>query len=67
MVFPREREAAYVQRMFGWQRARLRRLVLLAPPLLLFFVGVEALLLPLPISPRNWRNAQRSPSSSLSS
>jgi diguanylate cyclase (GGDEF)-like protein len=50
MVFPREREAAYVQRMFGWQRVRLRRLVLLAPPLLLFFVGVEALLLPLPIS-----------------
>src|SRR5688572_18193122 len=50
MVFPREREAAYVQRMFGWQRARLRRLVLLAPPLLLFFVGVQALLLPLPLS-----------------
>ena len=50
MVFPPEREAAYVQRMFGWQRARLRRLVLLAPPLLLFFVGVQALLLPAPLS-----------------
>ncbi|HVQ32524.1 MAG TPA: GGDEF domain-containing protein [Lysobacter sp.] len=50
MVFPPEREAAYVQRMFGWQRVRLRRLVLLAPPLLLFFVAVEALLLPEPLS-----------------
>ena len=50
MVFPPEREAVYVQRMFGWQRARLRRLVLLAPPLLLFFVAVQALLLPAPLS-----------------
>jgi diguanylate cyclase (GGDEF)-like protein len=50
MVFPPEREAAYVQRMFGWQRTRLRRLVLLAAPLLLFFVSVEALLLPMPLS-----------------
>ena len=50
MVFPPEREAAYVQRMFGWQRTRLRRLVLLAPVLLLFFVAVEALLLPAPLS-----------------
>jgi diguanylate cyclase (GGDEF)-like protein len=46
MMFPPEREAAYVQRMFGWQRARLRRLVLLAPLLLLFFVAVQALLTP---------------------
>src|SRR5688500_4572827 len=50
MVFPPDREAAYVRRMFGWQRARLRRLVLLAPPLLLFFVAVEALLMPGPLS-----------------
>jgi diguanylate cyclase (GGDEF)-like protein len=50
MVFPPEREAAYVQRMFGWQRTRLRRLVLLAPVLLLFFVAVEALLMPAPLS-----------------
>ena len=34
MVFPPEREAAYVQRMFGWQGTRLRRLVLFAPVLL---------------------------------
>jgi diguanylate cyclase (GGDEF)-like protein len=50
MVFPPEREAVYVQRMFGWQRARLRRLVLLAPFLLLFFISLEALLMPTSIS-----------------
>jgi len=50
MVFPPEREAAYVKRMFGWQRVRLRRLVLLAPLLLLFFVAVEALLMPAPLT-----------------
>jgi diguanylate cyclase (GGDEF)-like protein len=50
MHFPRDREAAYVQRMFGWQRARLRRLVLLAAPLLFAFVCLEALLMPAPLS-----------------
>jgi diguanylate cyclase (GGDEF)-like protein len=59
MVFPPEREAVYVQRMFGWQRARLRRLVLLAPFLLLFFISLEALLMPAPIgawlrAPATW-------------
>ena len=49
MHFPRDREAAYVQRMFGWQRTRLRRLVILAPPLLLAFVCLEALLMPVPL------------------
>jgi diguanylate cyclase (GGDEF)-like protein len=55
MVFPPEREAVYVQRMFGWQRARLRRLVLLAPFLFLLFIGLEALLMPSPIG--DWLRA----------
>ena len=46
MVFPPEREAAYVQRMFGWQGTRLRRLVLFAPLFFLFFIGIQALLMP---------------------
>ena len=50
MEFPRDREAAYVQRMFGWQRQRLRRLVLLAPLLLFLFVALQALLMPAPLS-----------------
>ena len=50
MEFPRDREAAYVQRMFGWQRQRLRRLVLLAPVLLFLFVALQALLMPAPLS-----------------
>ena len=49
MVFPPDREAVYVQRMFEWQRTRLRRLVVLAPVLLLLFIGMEALLMPAPI------------------
>ena len=57
MVFPPEREAVYVQRMFGWQRARLRRLVLLAPFLLLFFIALEALLMPAPIGAWLWAPA----------
>ena len=50
MVFPPEREAAYVQRMFGWQGTRLRRLVLFAPLFFLCFIAIQALLMPAPLS-----------------
>lgn len=49
MVFTPEREAAYLEQMFEWQRLRLRWLVLLAPVLLVLFVALQSLLMRVPI------------------
>jgi diguanylate cyclase (GGDEF)-like protein len=46
MAFPRELEPEYVEQVYAWQRPRLRRLVLLAPLLLLMYVGLQGLLIP---------------------
>jgi diguanylate cyclase (GGDEF)-like protein len=45
MAFPRELEPEYVEQVYAWQRPRLRRLVLLAPVLLLAYVALQSLLM----------------------
>jgi diguanylate cyclase (GGDEF)-like protein len=45
MAFPRELEPEYVEQVYAWQRPRLRRLVLLAPLLLLLYVLLQTLLM----------------------
>ena len=49
MVFDPEREAAYLEQMFEWQRSRLRWLVLLAPVLLVLFIALQSLLMRTPV------------------